>query len=292
MALERALQQRVDDINSGLVQLTPREEFIIRAVFGIVFTKLQTSLTELATELRLSVSQIRRIRSRALTKLRNSHGIELDDLKWFADQDPSLRGELDFKPLFQDDPVIVQVTCDFQQLLDASTIRPEELLQLTPRQFEELIAELWERFGYQVELTKRTRDGGRDVVAVRRAEAELRFLIECKRNHLSHKVGVSLVRALYGVKMHEKATKAILATTSSFTQTAKEFFEQHRWELEPRDYQGVLDWIKTASQLKQTPGAMLWVPSSELVTDRGSPDSETSIFEAVKTSPKFIRSKM
>jgi hypothetical protein len=268
MALERALQQRVDNIKTGLVQLTPREELIIRAVFGIgvnKFNKSQNPLAELATELRLSVSHMRRIRSRALTKLRNSYGIEVDDLKWIAEVDPSLRGELVFTPKLQDDPVIVQVTEDFQRLLDESIIRPEDLFQLTPRQFEEFIAELWERFGYQVELTKRTRDGGRDVVAIRRAEAELRFLIECKRNNPSHGVGVGLVRALYGVKTHEKATKAFLATTSYFTRTAKEFFEQHRWELEPRDYQGVLDWIKTVSQSKQISGAMLWVPSSELV---------------------------
>jgi restriction endonuclease Mrr len=207
MALERVLQQRVDNIKTGLVQLTPREEYIIRAVFGIRSNKLQTPLAELAAELQLSVSHMRRIRSRALTKLRNSHGIELDDLKWIAELDSSLRGDFEFT--FQDDPVIVQVTGDFQRLLDESAIRPEKLLQLTPRQFEEFIAELWERFGYQVELTKRTRDGGRDVIAVRRVEAELKFLIECKRNNPSHKVGIGLVRALYGVKMHEKATKAL-----------------------------------------------------------------------------------
>ncbi len=34
---------------------------------------------------------------------------------------------------------------------------------LDPRQFEEVNAEIWRRFGYDVELTKRTRDGGCDV---------------------------------------------------------------------------------------------------------------------------------
>ena len=279
MALDRALQQRRDNIMWGLAQLTPREEYIIRVVFDIGLNKVQPPLAQLAADLQLSVSHIRRIRSRALTKLRNSYGIELDDLKWLAEFDPSLRGDFEFTFELQDDPVVVQVTGDFQRLLDESAIRSEELLQLTPRQFEEFIAELWERFGYQVELTKRTRDGGRDVIAVRRVEAELKFLIECKRNNPSHKVGIGLVRALYGVKMHEKATKAFLATTSYFTRTAKEFFEQHRWELEPRDYQGVLDWIKTVSQLKQTPGARLWIPSSELVgpTERDIPGVRLTI---------------
>jgi transcriptional regulator with XRE-family HTH domain len=74
-------------------------------------------------------------------------------------------------------------------------------------------------------------------------ETNLRILIEYKRYHPTKKVGVELVRALYGVKTHEHASKAILATTSSFTRGAENLFHAHQWELEPRDYRGVLDWI-------------------------------------------------
>jgi HJR/Mrr/RecB family endonuclease len=42
---------------------------------------------------------------------------------------------------------------------------------LNRRLFEEFVAELFHEFGYEVELTKRTRDGGRDVIAIREAEA-------------------------------------------------------------------------------------------------------------------------
>ena len=105
---------------------------------------------------------------------------------------------------------------------------------------------LWKRFGYDVELTKRTRDGGYDVIAVKKAEVASRYLIECKRYDPRNKVGVSIVRALYGTKAHHKATKAILATTSYLTNDAEEFIDDHCWELEARDHDGVIDWVKKA----------------------------------------------
>jgi hypothetical protein len=143
-------------------------------------------------------------------------------------------------------PLVVEATWNFDRILNDAVNRPYALLDLTNRQFEELVAELWKRFGYDVELTKKTRDGGADVIAVSRREANVKFLIECKRWNPQNKVGVSLVRALYGVKVHQGATKAILATTSSFTREAREIFTAHRWELEPRDYDGVMDWVRLA----------------------------------------------
>lgn len=145
-------------------------------------------------------------------------------------------------------PEIVPVTLNFGRILSEAKSCPGELLQLTPRQFEELVAEIWKRFGYLVELTSQTRDGGRDIIAVKQSEANLRFLIECKRYARHRPVGVGIVRELYGVKVDERATKAILATTSTFTSGAKEFFRNHIWELEPRDFDGVVDWISVAAR--------------------------------------------
>jgi len=145
-------------------------------------------------------------------------------------------------------PEILPVCIDFRRMIRDVKVKPQELLALDSRQFEELVAEIWRKLGYQTELTARTKDGGRDIVAVRKFEVNVRFLIECKRYSPSHKVGVELVRALYGVTAHEKATKGILATTSTFTRGAKAFFNDHLWELEPRDFDGVVDWVKLATR--------------------------------------------
>jgi hypothetical protein len=160
-------------------------------------------------------------------------------------------------PLFEDFdgellyyPEIVPVTLNFGRMLSAARAKPSELFDLSPRHFEELVAEIWRKFGYRVELTSQTRDGGRDIIALKEAEVNLRFLIECKRYQRQHKVGVQMVRSLYGVKVDECATKAILATTSTFTKAANDLFKRHVWELEPRDYDGVVDWIKLATESK------------------------------------------
>ena len=107
------------------------------------------------------------------------------------------------------------------------------------------VAELFNGFGYEVELTKRTRDGGKDVIAIRRKEVETRFLVECKRPDPGNPVGVSTVRELYGVKADDGASKAILATTTYLTPDAKLFIERHRWELEAREYDAIHEWIST-----------------------------------------------
>ena len=110
---------------------------------------------------------------------------------------------------------------------------------------------MWDGFGYEVELTQQTRDGGKDIVAVRKCHVNERYLIECKRPDPGNVVGVRPVRELYGVKVSEKATKAILATTAFFSKDAQLFFENNKWELEGRDYIGLREWIGAYLKAKQ-----------------------------------------
>jgi HJR/Mrr/RecB family endonuclease len=113
------------------------------------------------------------------------------------------------------------------------------------RQFEELVAELFSGFGYAVELTSRTKDGGKDIIAVKRAEVDTRFLIECKRPDPGNPIRIGTVRQLLGVKVDDGATKAILATTSYFTADATKFLEKNQWQLEGRDFNAIQEWIET-----------------------------------------------
>ena len=131
------------------------------------------------------------------------------------------------------------------RLIERLWENPSELRAIDHRLFEELVAELWSGFGYSVELTKRTRDGGKDIIAISdRSNVSAKYLIECKRPGEGKPVGVAPVRELYGVKVSDGATKAILATTSYFSPDAHQFLGKHRWELEGKDYDGILDWIE------------------------------------------------
>ena len=138
------------------------------------------------------------------------------------------------------------------ELLRRLTAYPNELRSgsISSRLFEEIVAEIWHGFGFDVELTKCTRDGGYDVVAIRRRLVHERFLIECKRPITDRKIGVRPVRELYAVKISERATKAILATTSYFTRDAVMLIDDHRWELEGCDFDGICDWLRMYHEMK------------------------------------------
>jgi RNA recognition motif-containing protein len=131
-----------------------------------------------------------------------------------------------------------------KRLLQHYRLRPEAVRFVDRVAFESLIADLFEAEGFHVELTRRTRDGGYDVVAIQSGRLNLRLLIECKRPHPGGKIGVGVVRELLSVKADHRATKGVLVTTGSSTRDARELLDQHEWELEGKDYADLLSWLR------------------------------------------------
>jgi predicted Mrr-cat superfamily restriction endonuclease len=118
--------------------------------------------------------------------------------------------------------------------------------QIDARLLEEIVAELFAGFGYEVELTKRTRDGGRDVIAIRHSMVkDDKYLIECK--HWTDKVGIGVVRELLGVGATEPNSGLILASTSGFTSDARLLAdrEQVRWSLALKDRDDIDCWVES-----------------------------------------------
>lgn len=126
---------------------------------------------------------------------------------------------------------------------------PHLLQNLSSRQFEEVVAELFRAKGFLVDLTKRTRDGGKDIIAVHTdgLGIQSKYFIECKHYSESNKVGVEVVRALYGVmNAKDGPNKTILATTSTFTTGAKGFVEDEaasKWDITLADYDEIVRWL-------------------------------------------------
>lgn len=113
------------------------------------------------------------------------------------------------------------------------------------RIFEELIAEVFNGFGYTIELTKKTRDGGKDIVALKKKSGkEEKILIECK--HWKDTVDVKEIRSLVGVAVGEEElpTGVILATTSRFSTEAKNYVLNNtiKIDLERKDYDDILEY--------------------------------------------------
>jgi len=111
------------------------------------------------------------------------------------------------------------------RLLKAILGHPNLMKKISPREFEELVAELLHQHDFEnIILTPRSGDGGRDVIATQRcAGIPVLFAFECKR--YQKKVGIETMRTLLGTVTHTrtKANVGVLATTSELTKGAKKF---------------------------------------------------------------------
>jgi hypothetical protein len=163
---------------------------------------------------------------------------------------PPLSASFDIEKKIDGRPIILVAHLFGQSLIEYFHKHPLELKRMDRRRFEELVAELFDGFGYQVELTQRTRDGGKDIIAIKHHIVSEKFLIECKRPEPYNKIGVGVIRELLGVKEDEKATKAILVTTAFFSLDAQLLIDRHEWELEGKDYHALKGWIDHYLKLK------------------------------------------
>ena len=95
----------------------------------------------------------------------------------------------------------------------------QPLRTLSWRDFERLVAAHFERQGYAVTITPDGADGGVDVVATKNGETHL---VQCQQWRAS-KVGVSVVRELYGVMSARGAVGGFVVSIGEFTEQARDF---------------------------------------------------------------------
>lgn len=149
-------------------------------------------------------------------------------------------------------PIIKQVDFFDPTVYALIKANPELLKTLDWRIFEEMLADMLRTFGYSIELTRRTKDGGIDVIAIKsdRDFGHHKYILQAKR--YTHSVQVSPVRELLYIHGEQKASKSCLATTSTFTKGAWELAEKHRWTLELKDREGILKWIDRIIEIKSS----------------------------------------
>jgi hypothetical protein len=148
---------------------------------------------------------------------------------------------IDGRPLPLEDPARghfdLSIVSFNDQVIEYLAANPKLLYELSPRRFEELVAELYNRAGFEVELTPASGDDGADVYAVRRDDlGSTLIVVQAKRYKPELKVKASAVRELYGTVDLANASAGVLITTSSFQPKAEEYAEKLEWRLSLKDY--------------------------------------------------------
>ncbi len=90
---------------------------------------------------------------------------------------------------------------------------------LSPYEFEEFVAGLFQKMGYSARKTPNTGDFGADVIATKKGET---VLIEVKKYAEGNNVTPKEVQRTLGAIWKYKADKAVFVTTSDFTVRARE----------------------------------------------------------------------
>lgn len=128
--------------------------------------------------------------------------------------------------------------------------RNRDLAEMSPRKYEELIAELLERAGWQAHPTRISKDGGIDVIATKMdplvGYLAVAWQAKCYRS--TNKVKQTQVRELVGSIESKGFTKAVIATTSTLTTGAVAYVEQHKHRLSAVDGAAMREWIVRAIQ--------------------------------------------
>ena len=96
------------------------------------------------------------------------------------------------------------------------------IFSLTSREFEILIAILYEALGYKVNLTKATREGGKDIIAeINENERKEKVFVECKL-YKTCELKKETVRALGYTMLSEEATRAVIFRSGYSTKALKD----------------------------------------------------------------------
>jgi hypothetical protein len=138
---------------------------------------------------------------------------------------------------------------NIEQIIEHLILDPKAVYELTPRQFEMVVAELLSTFGFEVSLTPQTKDGGRDIIARAVGPIPFTLIVETKKYSPENAVGVNTVRALAGYLASSRAEKGLLITTSRFTRMAYDVGKNIP-NIELRDFKGLKEWLKRYSEIR------------------------------------------
>jgi len=145
----------------------------------------------------------------------------------------------------QQSPLVID---PFEQIKQYLAQHPEKLYDLTPRKFEELIASILTDLGFETQLTKATRDSGRDIYAyVKNAVTSFLMFVECKKWSPKKKVGIEIVQRVHGAAKSGGAHKSMIVTTSFFSLPAQKEHANIPKEMDLKNFDDLKKWLSNYS---------------------------------------------
>lgn len=141
--------------------------------------------------------------------------------------------------------IIITETYRVKEIIREIYLNNVKLFSIHPREFEKIIAELLYNQGFDVELTKQTRDNGYDILALKYIDnfSPIKYLVECKRYSEKNKVGIEIVRSFKEVIATEQANKGIIVTSSYFTSDAINKQKETPYLLDYKNKDEVINWV-------------------------------------------------
>lgn len=118
------------------------------------------------------------------------------------------------------------------------------------REFEELVAELLRADGYQVHLTKKTRDGGVDIIAEKNVPkiGAILSVWQAKKLKEGNRVGLRTIRELADTRNQLKASKGVIVTSTFLSGDAIKRIQADKYVLEAVQKNDLLAWIRDYKQ--------------------------------------------
>ena len=134
----------------------------------------------------------------------------------------SVKTLLTFKEKTDEGKLIEAVNTPWFDILDILIKDPKAAFEIGPDKWEEIIAGAYHQSGFEVTLTPRSGDFGRDVIAVKKGFGSVRIVDQVKAYKPSLLVTANDVRALGFVLNEDNAAKGFVTTTSDFAPRIKD----------------------------------------------------------------------
>jgi len=115
-----------------------------------------------------------------------------------------------------------------REIMNWLAAHPRDVDRLHHRTFEAIVAEVVREAGWAVELTKRTRDGGYDLLCLGNnlSDVPVKLIVETKLYDLRRAVGLPMVDRLMGAAARTRAHQVVLVTNSRFSRDAWKLWEE------------------------------------------------------------------